>query len=199
MKTYLKLIPLVFLLIITCSFNPKPLNTRWVINSGCSLKVAGTTNVNKFTCTILNYSNPDTLSFCKTTAAAPVKVTGAVALDVQNFDCQNSMMTKDLRKTLKSGQFPKLVIKFINLSKYPDFDGQQEAVKGVVDISLAGVTKPYEVDYKVISENGKSLILIGSQNVNFSDFNLTPPKKMGGMIKTNNTLRVEFNLKLKVI
>lgn len=199
MKTYLKVAAVFYCLIFTTGFSPVPHQVRWVINSGCSLKVAGTTNVNKFTCTILNYSNPDTLSFCKSATAAPVKVTGAVALDVQNFDCQNAIMTKDLRKTLKSQQFPKLVIKFINLSKYPDFDGQQEAVKGMVSISLAGVSKQYEVDYKVISENGKSLILIGSQSVNFSDFNLSPPKKMAGMIKTNNALNVEFNLKLKVI
>lgn len=199
MKTYLKVAAVFYCLIFTTGFNPVPHQIRWVINSGCSLKVAGITNVNKFTCTILNYSNPDTLSFCRSANAAPVKVTGSVALDVQNFDCQNAIMTKDLRKTLKSQQFPKLVIKFMNLSKYPDFNGQQEAIKGMVSISLAGSSRQYEVDYKVISENGKSLTLIGSQSVNFSDFNLSPPKKMAGMIKTNNALNVEFNLKLKVI
>ncbi len=198
MKNYLKLAPLFIIILIASGFIPKPRSTKWVITSGCSLKVAGTTNVNKFTCTILNYSNPDTLTFCNS-AGAPVKVTGGLALDVQNFDCENSMITRDLRKTLKAKEFPKLGIKFINLNKYPDFDGQPEAVKGMVVISLAGVSKQYEVNYKVISEGGKSLILIGDQDVNFSDFNLTPPKKVGGMIKTNNKLHVEFNLRLKVI
>lgn len=198
MKNYLKLAPFLITILITLGFTPKPRYTKWVITSGCSLKVEGTTNINKFTCTILNYSNPDTLTFSNS-SAAPVKVTGALALDVQNFDCENSMITRDLRKTLKAKEFPKLGIKFINLNKYPDFDSHAEAIKGLVVISLAGVSKQYDVSYKVISDSGKSLVLIGSQDVNFSDFSLTPPKKVGGMIKTNNKLHVEFNLKLKVI
>lgn len=198
MKNYLKLAALFIIILVASGFNSKPYSTKWVITSGCSLKVAGTTNVNKFTCTILNYSNPDTLTFCGN-SAAPVKVTGGIALDVQNFDCANSMITRDLRKTLKAKEFPKLGIKFINLNKYPDFDGKPEEVNGQVVISLAGVSKQYVVNYKVISEGGKSLILIGSQDVSFSDFNLSPPKKVGGMIKTNNKLHVEFNLRLKVI
>lgn len=199
MKNYLKLVPLFISLILFCGFNPKAPVTKWVITNGCSLKVAGTTNINKFTCTIFNYSTPDTLSVYRNNSALPVRVKGAVALDVQNFDCQNSMITKDLRKTLKAKEFPKLMIRFITLSKYPDFDGKTESVKGFVSISLAGVSKQYEVNYKVISQGEKSLILIGTQDVNFSDFELTPPKKAAGMIKTNNLLQVEFNLKLKVL
>lgn len=198
MKTSQKLLFLFIMLVLVSGFTPKP-NTKWVISSGCSLKVAGKTNINQFNCTILNYSNPDTLSFANTNASAPVKVTGAVALDVQNFDCENSMITKDLRKTLKAEAFPKLVIKFVSLSKYPDFDGQPEQINGTVNISLAGVTKKFDVNYKVISGNGKSLTLIGTQNVNFTDFNLSPPRKAGGMIRTKDELKVEFSLKLKVI
>jgi hypothetical protein len=41
--------------------------------------------------------------------------------------------------------------------------------------------------------------LVGTRKVNFSDFNLVPPRKIGGMIQTNNELDVEFNLRLKVL
>lgn len=198
MKNYPNFIFIFITLILFSGFTPKP-STKWVITSGCSLKVAGKTNINQFNCRIINYSNPDTLSFGNTNSSAPVRVSGAVALDVQNFDCENSMITKDLRKTLKAEAYPKLVIKFLSLSKYPDFKGQPELINGIVHISLAGVTKKYEVNYKVISANSKSLILIGTQNVNFTDFNLSPPKKAGGMIRTKDQLQVEFNLRLKII
>lgn len=177
----------------------KPELTKWVIESGCSLKVAGKTNVNKFSCTIFNYAKPDTLTFYRNNTGAAVKVAGSISVDVQQFDCQHNMITRDLRKTLKSATFPKLVIKFINLSKYPEFSAQTQSIKGLVSIELAGVTKQYEVDYRFIPDGTKSLTLIGNRQVNFSDFDLTPPKKAGGMIKTKDQLDVEFNLKLKVI
>lgn len=189
-------------LLLSSGFSPnhsEPHLTKWVIDSGCSLKVAGTTNVSKFNCTILDYARPDTLTFYRGNGAKAVKVTGVIAVDVQRFDCRHAMITRDLRKTLKSAEFPKLVIRFINLGRYPEFDGQTQAIKGLVAIELAGVTREYEVDYKFTPDGTRSLTLIGSRRVNFSDFNLVPPKKAAGMIKTNNALEVEFSLQLKVI
>ncbi len=106
-------------------------------------------------------------------------------------------MTADLRKTLKSKEFPYLVIRFLSINKYPET--AQEVTKGVVNIQLAGVTKQYEVNYRAAAASKNHIFLVGSQNVTFSDFNLTPPRKLGGMIKTNNELAVTFNLNLQVI
>lgn len=193
---------LILLVVVFSAFNiqvSKPHVSRWVITKGCSLKVGGSTNVNKFSCIIANYGQPDTLTLYKNNPAEPVKINGSIKLDVQNFDCHNPVMTGDLRKTLKAKTFPKLTIRFISLNKYPKLNDQLEAIKGVVTIELAGVTKRFEVDYRFVSDGPKSINLIGSRQVNFSDFNIVPPRKIGGMIQTNNALNVEFNLKLKVL
>lgn len=176
----------------------KPNVTKWVITHGSSLKVDGSTNVNKFSCAILNYSKPDTISV-KRSSNQPVELHGNIQLDVQNFDCRNPVMTADLRKTLKAKEFPKLIVRFLSMSKYPDSDKGQETTKGTVAIELAGVSKGFEVDYKVVSAEGDYLNFEGSRKVTFSDFNLTPPRKLGGMIRTNNELSVVFNLKMRVI
>lgn len=177
----------------------KPTPIRWVIESGCSLKVAGTTNVNKFNCTIISYAQPDTLTFHKNIDGKSMKVTGEIAVAVKEFDCRHAMITRDLRKTLKAETFPSLVIRFISLNKYPEFTAQQQSIKGLVSIELAGETRQYDVDYQFIADGTKTLNLIGKRKVKFSDFNLNPPKKAGGMIRTNDELAVEFNLKIKVI
>lgn len=177
----------------------KPTPIRWVIESGCSLTVAGTTNVNKFNCSIISYAQPDTLTFYKNNDGRSMKVTGEIAVAVKAFDCRHAMITRDLRKTLKAETFPSLVIRFISLSKYPEFTAQQQAIKGLVSIELAGETRQYEVEYQFIADGSKMLTLIGKRKVKFSDFNLIPPKKAGGMIRTNDELAVEFNLKIKVI
>jgi hypothetical protein len=177
----------------------KPHTTRWVITKGCFLKVGGSTTVNKFNCVIANYSKPDTLNFYRGNPGEPLKVMGNVNLDVQKFDCHNPVMTSDLRKTLKVKEFPNLVIKFLSLSKYPDDNSSTELVNGMVTIELAGVTQRFNVAYKLIKNGNHSLIMVGTRQVNFSDFNIVPPRKLGGMIKTNNELSVEFNLNVKIL
>ncbi len=197
-----KLIPFFTLLVILLPGYSFDANTqvpvKWVISGNGYLKVGGTTNINKFNCAIANYIKPDTISFFKNSASGALKLTGLIHLDLQRFDCHNKMMTKDLRKTLKATDFPQLIIRFISLSKYPDLDKDSEA-KGIVVIGLAGVTRQFEMDYRFMADGGKSIALIGSHKINFSDFNLIPPKKMGGVIKTNNELAVEFSLKMRVL
>lgn len=122
-----------------------------------------------------------------------------MVLDVQSFDCHNPMMTKDLRKTLKQKEFPKIRISFINLSKYPGASGESEQIKGAVYITLAGIKKRFDINYRVVLTGTTVLTLIGSQTINFSDFNITPPRKLGGMIKTNDMLSAEFVLKVNVL
>jgi len=191
---------LLFLFIILCGFSLRENSdtTRWVITNGCSLKVDGSTNINDFTCDISNYSKPDTILVIRS-GALPVQLHGNIQLDVQTFNCHNGVMTADLRKTLKVKEFPRLIIRFNSISKYPDAGPMQQVAKGMVTIELAGVSKKFDVDYKIISREGTYISMEGSRKINFSDFNLVPPRKLGGMIKTSNELSVVFNLNMKVI
>ncbi len=148
---------------------------------------------------IPQYARPDTLTIDKSVRKnEPSKISGSMSLDVDDFDCHNKMMTSDLRKTLKAKNFPTIFIRFINLNRYPDAD-REDAIKGTVIIELAGVSKRFDVDYRYIPLGGGNLRLIGTKQVNFSDFNISAPRKLGGMIKTNNELSVEFILNVKIL
>ncbi len=83
-------------------------------------------------------------------------------------------MTHDLRKTLKDATFPILHITFLSLSRLPDLTSHPELITGLVDIEIAGVSKRFEVNYQISVDAEKSIHLLGSRDVNFSDFNLIP-------------------------
>ncbi|MDF3078970.1 MAG: hypothetical protein K0S09_2859 [Sphingobacteriaceae bacterium] len=186
------------MLILLSAFVEQPSggsSIRWVISHGGSLKVVGSTNVNNFSCSIMNYSRPDTLSVYRT--SNNVRMTGNVQLDVEDFDCHNLVMTADLRKTLKAKQHPRLGIKFLNLNKFPG--ANQQNVKGMVIIELAGVARQFEVNYTIVPGERQTITLTGSRDIKFSDFNIVPPRKLGGMIQTNDELKVEFKLRLKAL
>lgn len=199
LSSWMKIRLLYFLLIFSgLNFEThKAVITKWIIMNGCSLKVDGSTNVNSFSCAITNYSRPDTILVSRT-GTNPLPLHGIIRLDVENFDCHNPLMTADLRKTLKAKQYPRLAIRFISINKYPDA-GRHDVTRGSVIIELAGVSKKFEVDYKILPTDRAHVNLEGSRKIHFSDFNISPPRKLGGMIRTNNELSVVFNLRMKVV
>jgi hypothetical protein len=174
------------------------LKAKWLVLKGGTLKVDGTTNLNSFSCVVTTDSPSDTVNIMMKNDSS-ILMKGNINLDIDGFDCRNSFMTSDLRKTLKAKKYPVMKIDFVSLNKFPELKSTQETIKGWVNIELAGVAKKYAVSYKFSMDNQKTIHLIGDRSVRFSDFKLTPPKKLGGIIKANDNMQVEFSLSLKSI
>jgi hypothetical protein len=172
-------------------------NEKWVVSETSSLTVNGSTNINKFSCEIPRVDQIDTLTVIK--KGKGLTLAGNIGLSVQSFDCHNTMMTRDLRKTLKEKQYPQLNIQFLSLSEIPELSAKNQPITGLVNIQLAGITRQFEINYQISTDATKVIHLLGSKDLNFSDFNLIPPRKLGGMIKTNDQLTVTFHLKIKTI
>ena len=189
---------------ITSFVVPRPLDLgnkvqRWVISKSSSLSVNGSTNVNKFSCVIPNYDKVDTLSLSTGKIGHGVDLSGSIGLSISAFDCHNSGMTKQLQKTLDEKQFPLLRIKFLSLNQMPILTMKPEAITGEVEIELAGVSKRFDVNYQITQNDQKSIHLLGTREINFTDFNLVPPRKLGGMIQTKDQLNVDFTLIMKAM
>lgn len=173
---------------------------KWVVQQGCSLKVAGKTNINKFNCEVREYSNPDTISFHQSTSnSSAVSLSGQLSIPVTSFDCFNSLMTNDLRKALKSRDYPQLKIRFLSFRKLPSLKAAEESLNGTVQIDMAGASKQYEVAYRINRDDRQIIHLVGSQVIRFSDFQLTAPKKLGGMVRAEDELNVEFYINFKTV
>jgi hypothetical protein len=174
-----------------------PGKDRWVITDASNLVVNGSTNINKFSCEIPSYDRLDTLTITRNGKGA--LLSGNVGLNVQSFDCQNSMMTRDLRKTLHQKEYPRLFIQFLSLNELPGLTAKAQSVTGLVDIQLAGVTRRLEVSYQISADADRTIHLLGFKTIKFTDFKLVPPSKLGGMIKTNDELTVTFHLRIRAI
>jgi len=172
---------------------------KWIISKNSSLTVNGSTNINKFSCVIPAYDRIDTLTVRKDKTGTGIMLSGTISLPISSFDCHNSGMTKQLRKTLNEKQFPVLRIRFLSLNKMPVLTVKTEAITGFVEIEIAGVKKRFEVGYQITTNDQKNIHLLGSRDINFSDFNLAPPRKLGGMIQTKDLLRVDFQLNMKAM
>jgi len=184
---------------LSCINSPAKLELiKWVVQAGGEVRVNGSTNINKFECDVIGYSSSDTLIFYKSQQNnLSTAMMGSVSLNIANFDCHNGMMTSNLRKTLKMKEYPKMNIRFLSMSKFPELDKGVEYAVGTVDIEIAGVTKRFNVEYKFSIDVYKIISMQGTKTVKFSDFNLTPPRKLGGMIQAKDDLDVVFKLNLR--
>ena len=59
--------------------------------------------------------------------------------------------------------------------------------------TIAGVSKEYKTQVKVTTNKG-SIILQGSNQITFGDFEMTPPKAALGVVKAGKDLTVIFNI-----
>jgi hypothetical protein len=169
----------------------------WIVDKTSMLKVNGRSNLSEFSCEITQNYKPDTI-YCynNTSANKPVRLSGCVELDVFGFNCHNEILTRDLRKTIKANEHPKLSIRFISLDRLPANILHEQYVYGTVEIALAGATKRMCLPFEFIKRNQTSFILNGKTNFCFSDFKLIPPSKLGGIIKVKDDFSVAFSLSM---
>ena len=172
---------------------------RLIVQKDSRLIINGRTNVSLFHCQIPNYTGNDTLILQEGgRSKKPVFLKGSVALQTSLFDCGLPLMTYDLKNTIKEKEHPNIVITFKSFERLPKYNLKEEKFKGVMTISLAGVSKQFEVDCVIEAKPSGLINLSGGRQFLFSDFNLEPPKKMMGMIRTQEEINVSFNLVLRL-
>ncbi|WP_082002108.1 YceI family protein [Chryseobacterium sp. JAH] len=145
------------------------------------VKINGSTNVSSFQFFNTTFKN-DRDSYSLSEKNLP-----NIILKVSDFDCGNKMMIRDFRKMLNVEKYPEMTIRFLSLTK------DQKNLLAVIEVKIMNQTKKYHVDF--IIQNNK---LIGRKSLKFSDFNITPPKKMGGMIVVKDDLDLILSLVTRI-
>ena len=169
----------------------------WIIKPESKLAIYGTTNINSFICEIESYSGHDTLHYFNNYSAGVLEfTTNRMTIPIRNFDCGSRQISQDFWTTLKSDTYPKLDIDFISLQTTTVKNGS--FVKGIVDITLAGVTTRYNMGFSMCVKDG-TVQLSGKHPVSFADFGLKAPEKLKGLIRVQDVLHVEFHLVLKSV
>ncbi len=196
MKAYLIVMAMI---LVSLNIFSQTLVHRFIVQPSSTLNIEGTTNVNKYECVIIRYQGNDTLVLHEGGRnIRPVFVKGAVQLDASSCDCGIPLMTSDFRKAINSKEYPSITIDFISFERMPVYTSRPDQFKGILRISLAGVTKVFEVNCSINATQAGIIHLHGSRVFNFSDFNITPPKRMLGAVRVDQSLSVTFHLQLKL-
>lgn len=176
----------------------RPVIKRWAVANNSSLNIEGRSNLSSFCCQVTRYLETDTMQYVKNeTTRQFIFTNSCLTIDINNFDCHQRIITNDFRKTLKADQNRFLKVQFLSLDAF-DVRSQQ-TVKGKVEILLAGQVKCTTIDFKTNVTNTGLIQMNGTKTLLFSEFNLHPPKKMAGIIKIKEEIRVNFQLFFKPV
>ena len=168
-------------------------STSVVITPSSKLVINGKTNINSFTCefNVLKLKNPIPI-FYKKGANNMLFENTVLVLDNNCFDCGGKEINNDFQKLLKSHQFPQIHIKLHEITTALN---NKDSLFARFDISIAGVTKSCTIPVEL--KQKEALFIKGLINLNISDFNLQPPKKVLGLIVVKDAIEINFQLQVK--
>ncbi len=195
-----KILLLVFIIFCNVSFSQSKAEHLVNITSS-KFTLYGTTNLNEYTCELIVPDSTGSIAVRTKANDYELRFTG-LEMDyrINDFDCGLEAMSEDLKKTLKSKEFPYLTLRInkIKIKNEPQ-EIEKLSVTSEVTIILAGKSKNISIrDGYVVNHSENSVTLTGKQELNMSDFEISPPTKFFGMIVVNDELSVGFEINMAV-
>lgn len=193
---------LIGLILLTGFFMPPPVETyqfKFLPQSEVTLK--GASNVNTFSCYHSNVTGSIQFTTDPQTNTVEESAT-QLNLQITGFDCGNPMMESDMREALKASNYPK--IKFTATSgKVVDrlrsgSTGKYYKIKVSGKLKLAGTSRSTSVIFTARQMKGHYQ-LTGTKTINMTDYGISPPSAMFGMIKAKETIHLHFDLAIEEI
>lgn len=169
----------ILLVLILILLNPE-VKEREVIVTKKKITVSGHTSIGGFSCDYSKDGLKDTL-FIDVEGVSKEMV---FDIPVRDFSCGNFLLNRDFRNTIKSDQFPTAKVKVSNIrSNYGHY---------TCDLSVTLVGKKIDFPSLVLKRVAEGLhanLVLG-----FNQLELQAPQKMGGMIKVDERLTLDFTL-----
>lgn len=147
-----------------------------------TISVSGQTSLGGFKCDYCDESYRDTLFIDSSRSHSDQEL--VFEIPVQSFSCGNFLLNRDFRKTIKAEEYPKARIRVKNIrTKGSNYSCD-------LSVDLAGKKLEYK-GLELKKDNGQ---LQSNLILSFEQLELSTPSKMGGLIKVEEELALEFRL-----
>lgn len=190
-------------MLLAAAFGEEVLSRQitYVPESVSKLWIEGRSNINEFECQANQYFAEATLFDLNDNVEFIRNENDRVFLQVEirvdGFECGRSRMNRDLRDALKSEQFPEIIFMFdsAELLGFPedeDDDAFEILVRG--SLTVAGNKRDVQFTTKAYYVEVNKVRAIGKTTIRMTDFDVTPPTALMGLIQANDELTVNFDL-----
>jgi polyisoprenoid-binding protein YceI len=112
-----------------------------------------------------------------------------VVIPVTSLSSPKDGIDKNMHKALKATEHPEITFRLRRL------EPSGAAYHAIGGLTIAGVEREVTLNLQVL-RNGAALAVTGSTDLLMTDFGVTPPKAMLGMLKTNPRVQIRLELLL---
>lgn len=170
-----------------------------VILESAKLEISGTTTISDFKCNLIQQNSNDTISYTSDKHQGAKLFEGMeFQFYVDNFVCDKSLMTSDVKVALKQKEFPYITMK---INKVTTDEKQShrnsQSISAHVTLNIAGYADQEYIQNATITKNGNGLTLSGIHNVLMTRFQIDPPTKLFGTVRTEDEIGIAFSIILK--
>ncbi len=155
------------------------------------MKISGTSTFHDWTMKTAVFSGKATFNF-----DAENQITKLSAIEfnlpVITLKSGQKKLDKNAYKALRTDQFKEILYKQVS-AEVMSVNNSKFHIKTAGKLTIAGVTKDAIIDlYCFINKDG-SMSCEGNYPINMSDYNVTAPVFMGGVMKTGDAIKLEFS------
>ena len=176
----------------------------FLLGRSSQLKIEGKTNVNGFSCGCAEQFASQAFSIGEKDADGLSTNFSRTKLKikVKNLDCGNKLMNKDLQQSMNADKHPYITIELLKvtedkcnrLAKRNDW----VKVKALARITLNDHSNDYWLDITAKKSAENHYRFIGSKALRMTDFGVTPPVALMGMVKVQDGISIQFDLDVSV-
>lgn len=182
----------------------KLFSRKYQITGNSTLKLTGHTNVSDFTCYCrrlfpvqkfsLEYPEDGQNQTCfhATLLQIPVK----------SLDCGHVLMNRNLRRSLNAREHPDINIEFLKAAwKKDEKPWEMETpakVRALTRVSINGQHNEYRLNLSGQKLSTGVYQCTGEKKLLMTDFGITPPKAMMGVVKVKDEITIDLDLVIEI-
>ncbi len=178
---------------VLLSFNVLSQESFKLVPESSSMKISGTSTLHDWEMKVENFK-------CDISAEI---ANPSITIDRANFTgistsvvSHNSIMDNKAQDALKADKYPEIKFRLMNQVKLPS-KGNTFNGTATGELLIAGKSRTINLPFtgKLLADN--SIEIIGSKQIDMTEFGIQPPTAMFGTLKTGNDVTISFTINLK--
>jgi len=171
--------------------------SKYLLSKGYTVTIFGTSNLHKWNETVETVSGDGSVNWNDDGSFDLESIN--LKMEVHSIKSDmGGVMNNNTYKALKADNDPEIIFTLTTPIKSIKTGPTTAVISGKGNLTIAGVTKPIDMQIKVSIEDHTMMSFEGSQNIKMTDYGISPPTALFGTLKTGDEITINFKTSFTV-
>jgi|SRR6185436_9428733 len=173
-----------------------PVTNTYILSEGYIVTIHGTSNLHDWDQKVEIVSGDGIVSWNKDGSFDLEAIN--IKMDVHSIKSdKGSIMNNKTYKALKADDYPQIIFTLTKPVRSIQTKSNEKTISAKGNLTIAGVTKPVDMQVKVFMKDFEKLTFEGSQIIKMTDYGVSPPTAFFGTMKTGDEITLNFKTSFK--